>query len=566
MAKRALPKEKSNRTFEFGLVMAGAVSAGAYTAGVIDFLIEALDAWYMAKANKIPECPPHNVKLKVMSGASAGAMTAGITAAALGGVIDPVRDIKPYKPGNNKLYKSWVQQIDIEHLLGDHDLQKKDGKVKSLLDSTILEDIAKDAFTITPLKKHRAYLSDPLDIYLSITNLRGVPYNIGFRGATEAGHELSMRADYIRFQLSRKKKKPGSRNLNPNNYDDPAWHDLAVASLASGAFPVGLAPRVLTRNIAEYSKREWQIPTAPEQRKKENNCFYTEKIDPAWPEEMKKNKDHRYTFVSVDGGVLDNEPLELARKTLARSERRNKRSGKEADRAVILIDPFPHDAPFDASYEVKEDIFNIIPSIMTSLRNQARFKPEELKLAQSENVYSRFLIAPKRRLPNGNPASFPIASGALGGFGGFLSLAFREHDYQLGRRNCQLFLKKHFTLPYSRSEKNQLFDNWTSQMIKLHRIKEGNKTFLPVIPLMGTAAGEVPPPPWPAYPSNNIYKLDSLLSRRADALVTRFLDVYIHSLPVSLIVKPLWKLILRRRFINAMLTKINQELELYEFN
>jgi hypothetical protein len=27
------------RTFEIGLVMAGAISAGAYTAGVIDFLI-----------------------------------------------------------------------------------------------------------------------------------------------------------------------------------------------------------------------------------------------------------------------------------------------------------------------------------------------------------------------------------------------------------------------------------------------------------------------------------------------------------------------------------------------
>jgi predicted patatin/cPLA2 family phospholipase len=33
------------KTFEIGLVMAGAISAGSYTAGVIDFLIHALDAW-----------------------------------------------------------------------------------------------------------------------------------------------------------------------------------------------------------------------------------------------------------------------------------------------------------------------------------------------------------------------------------------------------------------------------------------------------------------------------------------------------------------------------------------
>ena len=33
------------RTFEIGLVMAGSISAGAYMAGVMDFLIQALDQW-----------------------------------------------------------------------------------------------------------------------------------------------------------------------------------------------------------------------------------------------------------------------------------------------------------------------------------------------------------------------------------------------------------------------------------------------------------------------------------------------------------------------------------------
>ena len=38
--------------FEIGLVMAGAISAGAYTAGVIDFLIQALDEYEKAKIKK----------------------------------------------------------------------------------------------------------------------------------------------------------------------------------------------------------------------------------------------------------------------------------------------------------------------------------------------------------------------------------------------------------------------------------------------------------------------------------------------------------------------------------
>jgi hypothetical protein len=38
-----------DRTFELAVVMAGAISAGAYTAGVMDFLFEALDAYEDAK-------------------------------------------------------------------------------------------------------------------------------------------------------------------------------------------------------------------------------------------------------------------------------------------------------------------------------------------------------------------------------------------------------------------------------------------------------------------------------------------------------------------------------------
>ena len=33
-------------TFRIGINMAGAISAGAYTAGALDFLIQALDEWW----------------------------------------------------------------------------------------------------------------------------------------------------------------------------------------------------------------------------------------------------------------------------------------------------------------------------------------------------------------------------------------------------------------------------------------------------------------------------------------------------------------------------------------
>src|SRR4051795_1965562 len=106
-------------TFEIGLVMAGAISAGAYTAGVIDFLIEALDEWEKAKEfarqhpdnPKARECPMHEVKIKVLTGSSAGGMTAGLAAGLLGMKYDSVTaqapPDQPATPVNNNLYRSW---------------------------------------------------------------------------------------------------------------------------------------------------------------------------------------------------------------------------------------------------------------------------------------------------------------------------------------------------------------------------------------------------------------------------------------------------------------------------
>jgi hypothetical protein len=45
-----------DQTFELALVLGGTVSAGAYTAGALDFLIEALDCWEAARAGADPPC------------------------------------------------------------------------------------------------------------------------------------------------------------------------------------------------------------------------------------------------------------------------------------------------------------------------------------------------------------------------------------------------------------------------------------------------------------------------------------------------------------------------------
>ena len=69
------------KVFSIGLTMAGAVSAGAYTAGVMDYLIETLENWEKARKNGEKDVPSdYKVKIEIMSGASAGGITAALAA------------------------------------------------------------------------------------------------------------------------------------------------------------------------------------------------------------------------------------------------------------------------------------------------------------------------------------------------------------------------------------------------------------------------------------------------------------------------------------------------------
>ena len=241
-----------NIKFELGLVMAGAISAGAYTAGVIDFLLQALDEWQRMKEDGI-KCPPHEVTIRVMSGASAGGMTAAITAAMLNGVFSPVDNLANGEiPPDNPLYNSWVRDIDIKPLMGTYDLRDHK-QIVSLLDSSILDKIAKNAIRFTPYGKRRPYIDENLHLYLTLTNLRGIPYRIAFQGEAGFGHEIALHADNLYFISGDSDPKiQGGLWLDSTNPNNCGWEKLAQAALATGAFPVGLTPRILSRPSTDY--------------------------------------------------------------------------------------------------------------------------------------------------------------------------------------------------------------------------------------------------------------------------------------------------------------------------
>jgi len=439
----------SDRTFELGLVMAGAISAGAYTAGVMDFLFEALDAYYEEKRKPGWDGPTHDVRIPIMSGASAGGMTSAICALHAFHDLAHVWPGKPVPPPErNRLYSSWVSDISLDRLLKTSDLDAPDVRgLKSLLCCNVLDEIVAEAFNMSGVCD-RAWIGrgdDPsLRVRLTLTNLRGAPYSFRLFGSdTDETYGMLNHGDYFDFAVGKAPvlapgADPGATPLDVTNLGQQEWRVYRQTALATGAFPVGLAPRLIERpDTSFYGQAQSFGYEDPSTGKycpvKPDACF--DKIAP-------------YGFVSVDGGVIDNAPLELARRYLSGGATvRNDRSGDSASKAVLLIAPFPNFAAVPPQDD--DDLLaSVLQRLLSSLVDQARFKPEELQLAASDACFSRFMISPTRR-GNGTAMAkqFPIASGVLNGFGGFLHESFRRHDYLLGRRNAQAFLRWNFGLP-----------------------------------------------------------------------------------------------------------------------
>jgi len=513
--------------------MAGAVSAGAYTAGVIDFLLQALEEWHKQKASDSDEAPPHEVKIKAITGASAGGMTGAILAAMLNDRFSHITSLPGRRPSEqeiqqNKLYNSWVKQVDISKLLGQNDLETKGSKVKSLLDSTVLNDIADSAIRFSSSKQWRPYVNRPLHLHLTLTNLQGVPYDIAFQGRSKRGYAVSQHTDYMHFMMD--EEAPDSKEatwLNSKNNDHKNWSKLKQTALATGAFPGGLAPRVINRSFDSYDYRSWPIPQRPEEGDKKQSCITMETIKPSWPEHRLRE----YHFLSVDGGVMDNEPMELARRTLAGESGFNPRDPENAHRAVIMVDPFPNEknVSIKAPKELEEyDIVNTFTGLFGSLISQARFKPDELMLANADEIYSRFLIAPTR-YDNNEKAKYPIASGFMGGFGGFLSEKFRMHDFQLGRRNCQQFLARYLSIPIEKARKNPVFAGYSEQDFQRFSIDRNGKAYVPLIPLMGSAKEEAFPLRWETLKMTpgELDTLKEQIGDRTKIVINRLLEQYI---------------------------------------
>ncbi|MGF1660214.1 MAG: patatin-like phospholipase family protein [Rubrimonas sp.] len=546
----------TEKTFVIGLTMAGAVSAGAYTAGVLDQLIRALDAHERARAAGRAR---HRVVLKVVSGASAGGVSGALAVASLIRGLDHRREryspvawdpldapdpgapeaprVVDYDTILGPLHDIWVDRLRLYDakgggLLGDADLRAHSGALMSALDSEALDVAADEALAgCVWTGRPYAFIAEPFELFFTTTNLNGAPYQVPFGGGERAGHRMANHANVRHFRVrGLGSVEIGSRWLDIWRDDGialslpfdlaetidfsrreklgdraTAWTEFRETAMATGAFPGGLAARIVRADMDEFCPREaggrarggaWPLRIDPDQRPRPDWTGAPEGADA--------------TYVAVDGGVCNNEPFELARFTLLPpvdpvnpADWRlgiNPREADKADRAVLMIDPFPEGPSFrltDPDDMMARAIASVAGPLLGALIAQARLKPEELVAAADSEVHSRFLIAPRRRDADETPidGAAAIACGALGGFSGFFDEAFRRHDFLLGQHNCQRFLRAHFTL----AARNEVFGD----------AAPGDLAMRPIL----TPDPDEPPVAQPAWAQMPLGRLDETFRR-----------------------------------------------------
>lgn len=550
-------ENKNENTFYIGLCMAGAVSAGSYTAGVMDYLLEALGEW--EKRKNEPGVPTHKVQIPVMGGASAGGMTSILTTTVLNSLhipIDkPTENLLADHP-ENKFYHTWVDlsQGDVlEKMLDTADI--KNGGLVSGLNSAFIDEIAQRVVAMEADKTKwlplPAYIKPGLKIFSTLTNLEGFNYTADFgpdKPQTRKYH-MSIHNDYACFELTESDIIGSNGGWIPLNLKNDVNIDLARdAAIATGAFPIGLKSRLLNRDASYVNSNLWL------KKYLSNN-----------PVEA-----GNYQTLNVDGGLINNEPFEKVRDVLYELTGQEAKDYRDFDKftsTVLMIEPFPTQKPKPISK--LQDLMNVLGLTLSSMINQMRSKPLEISDALSKSCAGQFLVAPSRIVNGANgevlnvTGELAIACGTLNGFGGFLNKEFRVHDYFLGRHNCKIFLRDYFTIPESALENNEIFKQGyaNADRERFKSTKDGGYQIIPVFaehtdytfPQLKFKSGES----WPILEDQDIDKYKSSLKDRIQAIL---LNVAALSGTSKFLIWAGAKIVLNRVLSNAVIRKIKKDL------
>jgi len=411
---------------------------------------------------------------------------------------------------SNPFWKVWVNNLRIEGMLGPEKPEE------SMLSSAPLENSAAEIANYTgTYDADRQWVHDDFNLALALTNLRGIPTQITFNHGAQSFVE---HADYIRFGIAATEAKQRVRNrkVYESKVLGPAsqvreWEEFTQFILGTGAFPAGFPARELNRCITDYRCHPVVIPD----QNQPNGCKVVRlPIDTDALAASGVPKRSEYSFLSVDAGVTNNAPVEIAHTYLSGFGSSNPRESAKADRAIVLIDPFAEQIQVNPAGPKAKSVFAVLLKMIFGTIEESRYHTRDLILAADTNVKSRLLVTAFRPDPRG--AELPILVGGkaicssrFNAFFGFFNEEYSKHDFFLGRYCCQEYLlnQNETWLP----DNNPIFGN-----------ENPTGKLLPVIPLLGSVDPKTNPqtlPDWPSWSKFSPTALTDGLRKRLEVML-----------------------------------------------
>ena len=300
-------------TYRVAVAISGAVSLGSYEAGTLHEIIKAF-----TEHNKNEQSPEKHIKIDVLTGASAGGMTAALVAHKL--LHDPEM---LQGDEENAGYLAWVEKVDIEGLLAEN---PGDFSRTSLLSSGCVANIAKnliiDRHNNGQLDNTKPHIvaADSIQLGLAMANLNGIDYSVNTFSSSDAG------LDQGQFVQTRFQDR-FTRELD-SNYDPAEWENIILASRGCGAFPFAFSPVELVRNW--FNEPQDYAHQGASQFSHQDNA-------------------NGRSFYYMDGGAFNNYPLGMARDLADKVDK----TPKDYDnRYYIYISPNAKDSVQEIDFKV----------------------------------------------------------------------------------------------------------------------------------------------------------------------------------------------------------------------
>lgn len=402
-------------TRKLAIVISGAVSLGSYEAGVMYELLEAI-----ALRNEMLDIDhPERVEIDVITGASAGAMTAAILSQQIyyGGS-------KLRKPYDNPLFNAWVKKVNIDCLLK---VKPKYHKY-SLLSSAVVDEIGATYLPDDPgnVMDCHPTAADSMRLGLAMSNLNGFSQEI-------AGEKESFAYSRYKDQFVCQLKCVPPSGRQPANSNPVAgmkiqlsemepciegrqvvwspmlntcsWPILRMMAISSGAFPFAFRARRICRNGGSLTSlmrsRDSSRKAAAGDQLYGGNYLYT------------------------DGGVFENEPVGMA-SSLARDI---DEKGGQSSRSYLFVAPGKRNIDADPFFNRDDDLLAMAIGLASAVFGQSRFQ----QWVTEGLVGMLYTVTASDALLIGDVFS---------AFAGFLEYDFRAYDYNIGRRMARQKLRE----------------------------------------------------------------------------------------------------------------------------